>query len=147
MDQKDIESIRASWEKVKPIQQQVAALFYERLFDIDPELKPLFKDDVTEQGRKLMSMLNTVVVNLDRLDTLIPSVQALGRRHVGYGVHAESYSTVGAALLWTLQTGLGDAFTDTASEAWGKAYQLLAGEMISAAQRRDDVHMNLAGKG
>ncbi len=101
--------VRESFAKVVPIAPQAAALFYDRLFTLDPSLKPLFKGDMEEQGRKLMAMIGTAVASLDRLDTIIPGVQALGRRHATYGVPLASYDTVGAALLWTLGQGLGDA--------------------------------------
>jgi hemoglobin-like flavoprotein len=101
---------------------------------LDPGLRHLFRSpDMAEQGRKLMQMLTVVVKGLDRLDQLIPAVQALGRRHVGYGVHDGHYETVGRALLWTLQQGLGDDFTDAVREAWTQAYTVLADVMKAAA--------------
>ena len=116
-----------------PIRDQAAALFYGRLFELDPSLRPLFKGDMAEQGRKLMNMLATAAMGLDRLDGIVGEVQALGRRHVAYGVQDAHYDTVGAALLWTLEQGLGDAFTPQVKAAWAEAYTLLAGTMKQAA--------------
>jgi hemoglobin-like flavoprotein len=128
-----VQLIRGSWQKVVPIQDQAAELFYGKLFQLEPALKPLFKGDMKEQGRKLMTMLNTVVTQLERLDTLVPAVQGLGKRHAGYGVKPEHYAAVGSALLWTLDAGLGDAFTGEVRDAWAAAYGLLAGVMSDAA--------------
>jgi hemoglobin-like flavoprotein len=125
--------VRESFAAVVPIASQAAALFYDRLFVLDPSLKPLFKGDMAEQGRKLMAMIGTAVANLDRLETIVPAVQDLGRRHAGYGVPLSSYDTVGAALLWTLGQGLGEAFTPAVEAAWTEAYGVLAGVMKDAA--------------
>jgi hemoglobin-like flavoprotein len=125
--------VKESFAKVVPIAPQAAALFYDRLFTLDPSLKPLFKGDMKEQGRKLMAMIGTAVANLDKLDTIVPAVQDLGRRHAGYGVPASSYDTVGTALLWTLGQGLGDAFTPQVEAAWTEAYTILATVMKDAA--------------
>jgi hemoglobin-like flavoprotein len=125
--------VRDSFAKVAPIAPQAAALFYDRLFTLDPSLKPLFKGDMTEQGRKLMAMIGTAVANLNKLDTIVPAVQDLGRRHAGYGVPASSYDTVAEALLWTLGQGLGDAFTPEVKAAWTEAYTILATVMKDAA--------------
>ena len=133
MSPEQIASVQSSWDKVKPISDQAAALFYERLFELDPGVRPLFKGDMQAQGQKLMTMLNTAVVGLDRLDAIVPAVADLGRRHVGYGVTAEHYDTVGAALLWTLEQGLGDAFTEEVKSAWTVAYTTLADVMKAAA--------------
>lgn len=128
-----VQLIQGSWQKVVPIKEQAAELFYGKLFQLAPALRPLFKGDMKEQGRKLMTMLNTVVVQLERLDTLLPAVQDLGKRHAGYGVKPEHYAAVGSALLWTLDAGLGDAFTGEVREAWAAAYGVLAGVMSDAA--------------
>lgn len=125
--------VKSSWEKVLPISDQAAELFYGRLFELDPDLKSLFKGDMEEQGRKLMRMISTAVAALDRLEAIVPAVQQLGVRHVGYGVKDEHYDTVGAALLWTLQQGLGEGFTADVKEAWTSVYGVLAGTMKSAA--------------
>ena len=134
MTPNQIDLIRASWAKVEPITDTAATLFYGRLFELDPSVRPLFAHtDVAKQGKVLMQTLTVVVKGLDRLDTLVPAVQALGRRHAGYGVRAEDYSTVGAALLWTLEQGLGPDFDDPTREAWGLAYGTLASVMLDAA--------------
>jgi nitric oxide dioxygenase len=128
-----IESIRHSWAQVEPIAEQAAVLFYGRLFELDPSLKRLFRHtDMAAQGKVLMQTLTVVVKSLDRLDQLLPAVQALGRRHAGYGVRPEHFDTVGAALLWTLQQGLGEGFTPEVREAWASAYTALASVMIDA---------------
>lgn len=123
--------VKASWEKVLPIQDTAAELFYGKLFELDSGLKPLFKGEMKEQGRKLMMMINTAVRGLDNLAALVPAVQNLGKRHVGYGVKTEDYGTVGIALLWTLEQGLGTAFTPEVKAAWTEVYTVLASTMQS----------------
>lgn len=113
-----------------------ADLFYARLFELDPSLRPLFKGDMKAQGRKLMDMIAVAVRGLNDLDTIVPAVQDLGVRHTGYGVTANHYETVGSALLWTLEKGLGEQFTDEVREAWTDAYILLSSTMIDAAERK-----------
>ena len=125
--------VQQSFTKVVPIADQAAALFYQRLFSLDPTLQPLFRGNMEEQGRKLMKMIGTAVNGLDDLDALVPAVQDLGRRHVGYGVEDGHYDTVGAALIWTLEQGLGDAFTNPTREAWVTVYGILASTMKAAA--------------
>ncbi len=126
--------VQQTWVQVVPIADQAAELFYGRLFELDPELKPLFKStDMKEQGRKLTQMLAAAVKGLENLDQLVPAVENLGRRHVGYGVKDAHYDTVGAALLWTLEKGLGDGFTPEVREAWAKTYTVLATVMKNAA--------------
>lgn len=124
--------VQQTFEQVKPIADVAADLFYNRLFELDPSLRPLFRGDMQEQGRKLMQMLSVAVAGLTRLDTLVPAVEALGRRHVGYGVKDEHYATVGAALLWTLGQGLGNAFTPDVEAAWATAYGVLSSVMQNA---------------
>jgi len=119
--------------QVQPIADAAASLFYQRLFELDPSLRSLFKTDLAAQRRALMSMLAVAIQGLDHLDTLVPAVENLGRRHVGYGVKDRDYDTVGQALLEALQQGLGDAFTPELRDAWAEAYTLLAGVMRTAA--------------
>ncbi len=133
MTPQQISLIQTSWQSVVPIQDTAAGLFYQRLFALDPAVRPMFKGDMKEQGQKLMKMLGTVVASLTRLDELVPVAQDLARRHVAYGVQPAHYDTVGAALLWTLEQGLGSAFTDEVKEAWATAYGTLAKVMIDAA--------------
>lgn len=119
---------------ITPIADDAAALFYQRLFELDPSLERLFHGDMKEQRKKLMQMLTAAVKGLDRLDRLVPVVEDLGRRHAGYGVADAHYDTVGAALLWTLEAGLGRGFTPDVKEAWATVYGLLATTMKNAAR-------------
>ncbi len=125
--------VQKTWQKIKPIAPQAANIFYQTLFELDPSLKPLFKGDIVEQGSKLMTMLDAAVKLLDDPDKLIPAVQKLGERHVNYGVKPEHYRTVGAALLKTVEIGLGDEYTTTVKRAWTAVYKTLADTMIAAA--------------
>lgn len=125
--------VQRSFEKVAPIADVAAGLFYNRLFELDPSLKPMFRGDIKDQGKKLMATLKVAVVGLDKLDTIVPTVQALGRRHLAYGVRDEHYDTVAAALLWTLEKGLGADFTPECKEAWTIVYGILAKVMKDAA--------------
>ena len=127
--------VQRSWRQVLPIADTAAELFYTRLFTLDPSVKPLFKGDMKAQGRKLMAMIGTAVNGLTKLDSIVPAVQELGRRHVKYGVKDQHYDTVGAALLWTLEQGLGDAFTKDVKAAWTAVYGVLAGSMKDAAAK------------
>ena len=132
---RQIELVQGTFDVIAPIADDAAALFYRRLFEIDPTLRAMFKGDMAEQRRKLMQMLTAAVKGLPRLDRLVPVVQELGRRHATYGVADDHYDTVGVALLWTLEKGLGDAFTDEAREAWATVYGLLATTMKHAAAK------------
>jgi hemoglobin-like flavoprotein len=125
--------VRNSWGKVVPIAPAAAQLFYGRLFELDPSLRRLFKGDMVVQGEKLMKMIGVAVDNLDRLDEIVPAVQDLGVRHLDYGVKNSHYDTVGAALLWTLQQGLDEAYTPAVEQAWSDVYALLASTMKEAA--------------
>jgi hemoglobin-like flavoprotein len=125
--------VQASFRQVVPIADAAAALFYGRLFELDPSLRHLFRGDLDTQGRKLMQMLSVAVAGLDRLDSLVPQVTALGRRHAGYGVTEAHYATVASALLWTLERGLGAEFTAPVRAAWIAVYTLLAEVMQQAA--------------
>jgi hemoglobin-like flavoprotein len=125
--------VQDSFRKVAPIAATAADLFYDRLFVIAPDLRPLFPDDLREQKKKLMTMLATVVANLHKIEEVLPVIQELGRRHVNYGVTAGHYELVGEALLWTLQQGLGDDFIGPVKSAWQEAYAVLSGAMTSAA--------------
>lgn len=133
MEKESIALVQMSWKKIVPIAEQAAALFYEELFALDPSLKSLFKSDMKAQGRKLTSMLNTAVANLERFETILPAVQDLGRRHVGYGVEPEHYETVGDALITTLRKGLAEDFTPEVRSAWIEAYTALTNVMKAAA--------------
>ena len=126
--------VQDSFATIAPIADDAAALFYGRLFELDPSLKALFRGDMAEQRKKLMQMLTAAVKGLDRLDQLVPVVQDLGKRHVVYGVADRHYDTVGEALLWTLEMGLGRAFTAEVKDAWATVYGLLAKTMREAAK-------------
>jgi hemoglobin-like flavoprotein len=134
MTPEQIALVRDSFKQVLPIKEQAAELFYNRLFEIAPETKPLFKGDIRSQGAKLMAALAMVVNALDRLDTVLAPVKDMARRHVHYGVTEAHYASVGEALLWTLEKGLGDAFTPAVKSAWATAYGALSGVMIAAAR-------------
>ena len=127
--------VQNSFAAIAPIADDAAALFYRRLFELDPRLQAMFKGDMTEQRKKLMHMLTAAVKGLNRLEQLVPVVEDLGRRHAGYGVEDKHYDTVGEALLWTLAKGLGPAFTPETKEAWATVYGLLASTMKAAAAK------------
>ena len=129
----EIQAVQSSWEKCVPIADKAAELFYGNLFELDPNLKPLFKGDMQEQGKKLMTMITVAVNGLNDLEKIVSAVKALGVRHVGYGVQDSHYDTVGSALIWTLGKGLGEEFTDALKAAWIKVYTLLATTMKEAA--------------
>jgi hemoglobin-like flavoprotein len=128
MTPEQIELVKSSWTQVVPIADTAAKLFYGRLFELDPALKPLFRGDMGEQGRKFMRMIGTAVTGLDQLDRIVPAVKNLGVRHATYGVQDSHYDTVGSALLWTL----GDAFTPEVETSWATVYGLLADTMKRA---------------
>ncbi len=130
------ELVQSTWKQVIPISKTAPTLFYARLFELDPQLRALFpagERSMKAQHLKLMQMIHICVRGLDQLDRIVPAVQNLGRRHVGYGARNGDYDTVGVALLWTLEQGLGDAFDDEVKEAWASVYGVLAATMIGAA--------------
>jgi nitric oxide dioxygenase len=133
MNASDVTLVQDSFKKVAPISDVAAQLFYGRLFEIAPQVKPMFKGDMKEQGRKLMATLGVVVTGLTKLETVLPAASALAKKHVSYGVKAEHYPIVGGALLWTLERGLGEAWTPELASAWTTAYGTLSGYMISEA--------------
>lgn len=136
MADEQITLVQGSYKQVAPIATTAGELFYGKLFELNPNLRPLFKGDIKEQGDKLMKMIGIAVAGLDDLDSLLPAVKALGERHLYYGVKPSHYETVGEALLWTLEKGLGDLFTPETREAWAQTYEVLAKEMITAAQKK-----------
>lgn len=127
------ELVQSSFAQVAPIAEQAAALFYGRLFELDPALKPLFRGNIEEQGRKLMATLSVAVGSLNNLEALVPILQNLGRGHVAYGVQDSHYATVGEALLWTLEQGLGAGFTPDVKDAWVEVYTIVSSVMKEAA--------------
>lgn len=134
MTPNEIELVKSSWAKVEPIAEKAAALFYGRLFEVYPEVKPYFKGDMEEQGRKLMVMIGMAVNSLENLEPLIPAVKESGKRHAQYGVMEADYEKVADALIWTLEQGLGDDFTQEVKLAWVEMYNTVAKVMITGAQ-------------
>jgi hemoglobin-like flavoprotein len=133
---KQIRLVKESFLFIKPMQETAADLFYARLFELDPALRALFKNDMKEQGRKLVFMISTAVSSLHNPDKLIPAVRDLGSRHRGYGVTEQHFETVGNALIWTLSRGMGSQFTPETREAWTKVYTVLSEVMKSAMVER-----------
>jgi nitric oxide dioxygenase len=128
-----IKLVQDSFAKVAPISEAAAVLFYDRLFEIAPQVKAMFPADMTEQRKKLMATLAVVVSGLSDLPSVLPAASALAKRHVDYGAKPEHYPVVGSALLWTLEKGLGDAWTPELAAAWTAAYATLSGYMIAEA--------------
>jgi hemoglobin-like flavoprotein len=130
--------VQQSFARVAPISETAAVLFYDRLFEIAPSVVPMFPTDMKEQRKKLMATLAVVVGGLSNLDAVLPAASALAKRHVSYGAKPEHYPVVGAALLWTLEKGLGDGWTPDVAAAWTAAYGTLSGYMISEAYGRSE---------
>ncbi len=128
-----IKLVQSSFSRVTPVSEQAAMMFYDRLFEIAPQVKSMFPADMTEQRKKLMAMLAAVVNGLGNLESILPAASALATRHVSYGARPEHYPVVGAALLWTLEKGLGDGWTQEVAEAWSAVYGTLSGYMIAEA--------------
>jgi len=133
MTPQQIALVRSSFAEVSPIADSAAKLFYSRLFELDPSLRPLFRNSLDAQGSKLMNMIAGAVCLLDQPEKLMPVIRNLGRRHTAYGVEDQHYETVGTALLWTLEKGLGAAFTPEVENAWIAVYGVLADNMKMAA--------------
>jgi nitric oxide dioxygenase len=128
--------VQDSFAKVAPISGKAAELFYGRLFEIAPQVRAMFPDDMSEQRKKLMATLTIVVQGLNNLDTILPAASALAKRHVSYGAEAAHYPVVGQALLWTLEQGLGPSWTPEVATAWTGAYTTLSEFMISEAYEK-----------
>lgn len=135
MTGEQINLVQKSFEKIVPITDQAAALFYAKLFDLDPKLQWLFKGDMKEQGRKLMQVISYAVESLEHIDEFIPQVRALGARHANYGVEDQDYDSVGEALLWTLEKALSREFTAQTKDAWAAIYGLLARTMKDGSRQ------------
>ena len=133
MTPQQVSQVQASFNKIVPIANRAAALFYGRLFETAPETRALFRGDIDTQGRKLMSALATVVNSLSDFEGVVPIACDLAKRHVGYGVGREHYALVGSALLWALEQGLADEFTPALRAAWEAAYSALSEVMIAPA--------------
>jgi nitric oxide dioxygenase len=137
MTPEQIKLVQQSFAQVAPIADQAAIMFYDRLFEIAPAVKPLFRGDMAEQRGKLMATLAAVVGGLGNIESILPTASALAKRHIGYGVKPEHYASVGEALLWTLQRGLGPGWTEDTAAAWRAAYATLSGFMIGEAYGRN----------
>lgn len=135
MTPEQIELIHASFARIAPRKDEVAGLVYERLFTLDPSLRPLFRGDMARQRSRLALAIVMVVHGLKNQAAIVPVLEELGRRHVDYGVKAEHYATVGEAVLFALEQALGDDFTPEVKEAWAVAYGLIARTMIDAAEQ------------
>ena len=133
MTPEQVKLVQQSFSKVVPISQQSATIFYDRLFETAPQVRSLFPSDMAEQRGKLMATLTAVVGGLANLPSILPTASALAKRHVSYGARAEHYPVVGAALLWTLEKGLGESWTPDVANAWKAAYGTLSAFMISEA--------------
>jgi hemoglobin-like flavoprotein len=131
-----VKLVQESFAKAAPIADQAAAIFYDRLFEVAPQVKAMFPTDMTEQRKKLMASLAVVVNGLSNLESVLPAASALAIRHVSYGAKREHYPVVGGALLWTLEKGLGEDWTPDVAAAWTAAYGTLSGYMISEAYGR-----------
>jgi hemoglobin-like flavoprotein len=136
MTPEQIKLVQASFSQVAPIADKAAVLFYDRLFEMAPQVKALFPTDMAEQRRKLMSTLAIVVSGLSDLPSILPAASALATRHVAYGAKPEHYPVVGGALLWTLEQGLGKDWTPDVADAWLAAYTTLSSFMINQAYGR-----------
>ncbi len=136
MTPEQVTLVQQSFAKVAPIADQAAVMFYDRLFEIAPQVRVMFPADMTDQRRKLMATLAVVVNGLSNLESILPAASALAQRHVVYGAKAEHYPVVGSALLWTLEKGLGDSWTQEVADAWTTAYGTLSGFMIAQAYGR-----------
>ena len=133
MTQKQIELVKSTWSLAAALDPVVVGeIFYNRLFEITPQVKPMFRNLMPEQSKKLLAMINYVINKLDKLDDILDEVAKLAQRHVNYGVKPEHYTSVGQALLWTLEKGLGENWNSEVKEAWSSCYQILSGAMISA---------------
>lgn len=133
MTPEKIKLVQDSFAKVAPIADKAADIFYDRLFEVAPQVRPMFAADMSRQKEVLMQTLGTAVQNLHQVDTILPVVKELGVKHVGYGVKDEHYDIVGGALLFTLEKGLGDDWNDDLKDAWAETYGTVAGVMKDAA--------------
>ena len=137
MKLKQIMLVQSTWELVHPNSETAAQLFYNKLFELDPSLRGLFRSDIAEQGQRFIQMIGIAVRGLDQASVLLPILRTLGRRHAVYGVQTRHYDIVGEAMMWMLKSGLSERFTPEVEAAWSAAYQLVARTMLSASE---DVH-------
>ena len=137
MTPQQVKLVKKTWVMVVPIAENAAELFYDRLFELEPAYRELFKGDMNEQGKKLMKTINIAVEALDDVGPLVPTLKQMGADHAGYGVKPQDYNVVGATLLWTLEQGLGGDFTDEVKSAWGAVYDVLASMMKAGAEEAE----------
>lgn len=147
MTPEQVELVQSSFKKVAPIADAAADIFYDRLFEIAPDTRALFPEVMTDQKKKLMQMIGVAVNGLRDLDAIVPAVKDLGARHVGYNVTEAHYDSVGAALIFTLEKGLGDDFTPETKAAWVETYGLLAGVMKDAQKEATEAAKPAKKKG
>ncbi|MCH8102423.1 MAG: hemin receptor [Chloroflexi bacterium] len=134
MTPEQVELVKSTWKMILPIADTAADLFYGKLFELDPEVRALFDDDMAKQKKALMAMIGNAVASLHQIESIVPTVQQLGVRHVGYGAIEGHYATVGEALLWTLEQGLREAWTPEVKAAWVETYTILSTTMLDAAR-------------
>ena len=138
MTNKQIDLVKSSWAIVATIDPvTVGGLFYNRLFEIAPQLKHMFRNPMPEQSKKLLAMINYVISKLDKLEDILDEVAKLARRHISYGVKPDHYTIVGEALLWTLEKGLAENWNSEVKEAWINCYEILSSAMINASELRE----------
>lgn len=135
MNNKQIKLVKSSFAKIEPVAEEVGVLFYARLFELDPSLRPLFRRNIRLQGKKLLEMLGLAVASLENFEEIVPIIRESGVRHANYGVKESHYDTVAEALLWTFKVALNEDFTDETKEAWATVYQLLARTMKDAVRQ------------
>jgi len=133
MKLKQIMLVQSTWELVHPNAETAAQIFYNKLFELDPSLRGLFRNDIAEQGKLLLQMMGIAVRGLDQASVLLPIVRTLGRRHAVYGVQSRHYDLFGEAFMWMLKSGLAERFTTEVEAAWAAAYQLISRTMQSAS--------------
>ncbi|HKM63360.1 MAG TPA: globin domain-containing protein [Acidisphaera sp.] len=126
------ELVRASFARLAVMPEVAGALFYERLFAVNPDFRALFKGDMRVQGMKLMTMLAVIVFHLHEQGEILPAIRDMGHRHVAYGVKDSYYDALGECLLWTLEQVLGEDFTPEVRDAWSVCYDELARQMKTA---------------
>lgn len=134
MNAQQIQLVKETWGFVIVKSDAAGELFYSRLFEVSPGVKHLFKGDVKEQARKLMSMVTYVIAKLDKLDTILTEIKSLAQRHSKYGAQKEHYAVVGECLIYTLKTGLGDRWNANVEAAWIAVYKILSNAMIEGQQ-------------
>jgi nitric oxide dioxygenase len=132
-----IELVQSSFERVLPVADAAGELLYGRIFTLAPEARMLFDDDIRPQARRTMAAVKVAVDGLGRLDDVAPFLVKLGARHVRYGVRPEHFTVVGESLLWTLEQGLGEAFTPSVRDAWVAAWNVIADAMLTGMRQAE----------